>query len=252
MSSRVGPLSLEAKTTSTRTLRELLVEDVAARLGLDVKDVQLVFDQRAELTGGLSLAEPHYEFDIFPRRLRNLGSVSWDVTATPTSGEGPSRKLSLSAIAAAWAVQTVAARSIPARQAITEEDLVESRVLLDRLPDPPALERAQIVGQVAVFDVEKGSAFTARMVEAVILAKPNQLVTVTLRRGPFVIRTVGRSVDTGTLGQTIRVRNETTREVVAVKLTGPQQAVMDDEAPQGATLVADGSAGRVPAGEVSR
>jgi flagella basal body P-ring formation protein FlgA len=68
---------------------------------------------------------------------------------------------------------------------------------------------------------------TARMVDAVQLVKAGQFVTVTLTQGTVNIKTVAKALEGGTYGQTIRVKNEATKDVFQVILTGPQTATMN-------------------------
>jgi flagella basal body P-ring formation protein FlgA len=67
---------------------------------------------------------------------------------------------------------------------------------------------------------------TARMVNPVDLAKVGQFVTVTLASGNIRIKTVGRAMQAGSYGQTIRVKNEAKEEVYEVLLTGPQEGTI--------------------------
>jgi flagella basal body P-ring formation protein FlgA len=64
------------------------------------------------------------------------------------------------------------------------------------------------------------------MVQALPLARVGQLVTVTVQTRGVQVRTVAKAVDEGTYGQTIRVRNEATKEMYDVTLTGPQTGVL--------------------------
>ena len=67
---------------------------------------------------------------------------------------------------------------------------------------------------------------TAPLVEAVPLAKIGQFVTITLNRGSVRVKSVAKALEGGSYGQTIRVKNEATRDVYEVILTGPQEATM--------------------------
>ncbi len=80
------------------------------------------------------------------------------------------------------------------------------------------------MGELAALDLRPGMVLTGRMIEAVPLAKPGQLVTLSVNKGGVQIQTIARAIDAGTLGQTIRVRNDATRETFDVVLTGPQTA----------------------------
>jgi flagella basal body P-ring formation protein FlgA len=62
-------------------------------------------------------------------------------------------------------------------------------------------------------------------------------VTVSLSQGSVQIKTVAKALEAGTYGQTIRVKNETTRDTFQVILTGPQTATMNlNSVPSATTL----------------
>ncbi len=72
---------------------------------------------------------------------------------------------------------------------------------------------------------------TSQLVDAVPLVKAGQLVTINLIRGTVQLRSVARAMEQGALGQTIKVRNENTRDLLDVTVTGPQEARLGDPAP---------------------
>jgi len=64
------------------------------------------------------------------------------------------------------------------------------------------------------------------LVQAVPLTRTGQFITITLNRGGVRIKTVARAMEEGSFGQTIKVKNEATRDVYQVVLTGPQEGSM--------------------------
>jgi flagella basal body P-ring formation protein FlgA len=65
---------------------------------------------------------------------------------------------------------------------------------------------------------------TARLVEPLPLARLGQFVSVTLNQGGIRIRTTARAMESGSFGQTIRLKNEDTQDIFQATLTGPQEA----------------------------
>ncbi|MCS7033964.1 MAG: flagellar basal body P-ring formation chaperone FlgA [Phycisphaerae bacterium] len=204
-----------------RSLRGLLIRDLCTRLNLRREQLQISFRPGAEKT--LALSEPHFRFDLEPVRARNLGEVAWNVTIH--AGESRQR-VAIVADARMWQHQVLAARPIAHRQIIREEDLIEQRVLVDRLPEAPLLVKSQAVGQQASRDIKAGTPLTARLVDPLPLVRAGQFVTVTLSQGNIQIKTVAKALEGGAFGQTIRVKNETTRQVFQVVITGPQSAAL--------------------------
>jgi flagella basal body P-ring formation protein FlgA len=204
---------------NVHTLRDLLIADLGRRLNIPAEILELTFSPQDERV--LTLAEPIFKFEVRPSRARALGNVSWEVTILTDSG---SKKLMIGAEARAWEEQVIAARPLPAHEVLAQDDFAVHRLLVDALPAVPLLRLDQCVGQQAVEDIRPGSLITAQLIESVPLVKPGQLVTITLRRGNIQLRSVARAMEQGSMGQTIRVRNENTRDVLDVTVTGAQEA----------------------------
>lgn len=216
------PPAEESDDSGVRTLRAALLNDLSVRLGLAAADLQVAFDPRDE--PALNLAEPAFKFNLDARRVRDLGEVAWDVTVVTETG---SRKVPVRATARAWQRQLLATRPLARGQVIQAGDVTARRALVDRLPpDGAPLAAEQVVGQVAARGIKAGTLITGPLVEAVPLAKVGQFITITLNRGTVRIKSVGKALDPGSYGQTIRVKNEATRDVYQVILTGPQEATM--------------------------
>jgi flagella basal body P-ring formation protein FlgA len=209
-----------------RTLRDVLTADLASRLSLSEDSLVLSFNAADE--AALNLPGSQFKFNVEPRRAKNLGDVAWDVTIT--SAVGGTRKAQVRGAARAWQNQVIVARPLARRQVIQDADVTQRRTLVDRLPESPLLNTEQVVAQVAARDLKPGTVLTAPLVEAVPLAKSGQLITVTLVRGTVKIKGVAKALEGGCFGQTIRVKNEATKDVYSVVLTGPQEASMSSAA----------------------
>jgi flagella basal body P-ring formation protein FlgA len=208
-----------------RNLRSMLVDDVASRLQVDRNDLQVDFKPADERV--LNLSEPQFRFTIDPRRVRELGTVAWDVTILTQAGQ---HKASITATAQAWQEQVIVDKPIAAKQVIREGDVVRQRVLASESAPDTLVTLSQVVGQQATRNLPAGALLTARLVQAVPLVRAGQLVSVTLGQGGIRIKTVARAAESGTFGQTIKVKNETTRDVYDVRITGPQAGVVGDGA----------------------
>lgn len=210
-----------AEQPAGRNLRGLLLDDLSIRLGIAQEQLQVSFNPKDESL--LNLSEPLFKFNVLPRQVRNLGQVSWEVTiVTGTS----SQKGVVTATARAWQAQAVTAKPLAFHQVIQSGDLSERRVLADHVPDEPLLTVDQAVGQEAARDLKLGTVLTARMIDAVPLVKPGQTVTITLTQGAVRVKSVGRALEAGAYGQTVKVRNDATRDVFEVVMTGPQEGSM--------------------------
>ena len=223
----VTPRAATAPTSApaARTLRDLLVADASSRLNVPVEQLQVNFNPADDKM--LALAEPQFKFNLDPRRVHDLGDVGWEVQIVTDTG---SKKVSISADVRAWQKQLVVNRPLAFHQVIREGDTTERKALVDRLPDDPLLTLSQAVGQQAARDLKPGTVLTSRLVDPVPLVKSGQFVTVSLAQGRIRVKTVGRAMDTGAFGETVRVRNESTNDVYDVVITGPQEATMNPTA----------------------
>jgi flagella basal body P-ring formation protein FlgA len=228
-----------ADASPVRTLRDLLKADICQRLRVAPDALQITFNPKDE--GTLNLAEPQFHFNLTPRRVRDLGPVAWDVAVV--GRDNAVRTVAVSADARAWRHEVVAAKPLAFKQVIQSGDLEERRVLADRLPPAPLLARSQLVGQQAARDLKPGTVLTARLVDPVPLAKSGQLITVNVAQGAVRIKTVARALEGGSFGETIRVKNDQTRDVFTVVLTGPQEGSVG---PPPAEATTTGAKARTP------
>lgn len=206
---------------TVHTLRDLILADAAVRLGVAAEQLQMTFNPADESL--LRLSEPQFKFNLEARSVHQLGDVSWDVLIVTDTG---TKRAAVAATARAWQEQVVVTRPMAYRQVIQKTDVTERRVLSDQLPYEPLLSLAQVVGQETARELKPGTVLTAQMVSPIELAKPGQLINVSLSSGNVRIKTVAQAMEAGSFGQTIRARNEATREVYEVVLTGPQEGTM--------------------------
>jgi flagella basal body P-ring formation protein FlgA len=208
-----------AEVKEYKSLRDCLVTEAAERLNLAADQLQFHFNPADDKL--LSLSEPHFEFNVNPPRNKNVGEVTWDVTIV---ADGSSQKTSIMANVKAWQNQVIVNKPLGYRQIIRQEDLIERRTLVDRIGDDPLVTREQIVGQMAGRELKLGTVLTGRLIDATILVKSGQLVSITLTQGAISAKSVARATEQGTIGQTIRVKNEVTNNMFDVVVTGPQTA----------------------------
>ncbi len=205
--------------------------DLAVRLGLPKDDLQINFNPADQKL--LNLSEPQFKFNVDGRTIHNLGQVRWEVQIVTDTGN---KHATIEANSRAWQKQVTLVHPLAFKQIVQAEDIQDRRMLSDRLPDDQLLASSQIVGQQASRDLKPGTILTSRMMDPVPLVKMGQFVTIQLRQGNVRIKTVARAMEGGSFGQTIKVKNEATREVYEVVITGPQEATMGVASPNVATI----------------
>lgn len=202
-----------------KSLRDYIINEASERLGLAKDQLQFHFSAGDEKL--LALSQPLFDFIVKPPRNRNLGETTWEVSIL---ADGATQKASISATVKAWQNLLVIDKPLAYRQVIGDGDLLEKRALVDRLSDDPLVTREQVVGQMAGRELKSGTVLTARLIEPTILVKPGQVVSITLTHGAIQAKTVARAMEQGAMGQTIRVKNESTNNIFDVVITGPQAA----------------------------
>jgi flagella basal body P-ring formation protein FlgA len=213
-------VSEEFRGEGTRTLREVLLADLVERLNLPAEAFVVRFSPQDERLAALS--EPLYRFEAQCRNPRSIGDVTWDVTIMSDTGR---QKTAVNATVGIWQTQLVAARPVGIAQVFSADDVREKRIVVDQLREGIPLAKDQVVGQQSSQDIGAGMVIVPRMVEPVQVVKTGQKVTVTVEYGSVQITWVGEARESGTLGQTIRVRKilGETRDEFNVTLTGPQE-----------------------------
>jgi len=202
----------------SRTLKDLLLADLAERFALPSEVFQLHFTGQEEKLANLS--EPLFRFEIDRPIQRDIGDVTWPVTIGTPAG---TQKTTISANVRAWQTRLFAARPIVARQQFRDEDVVEKRILVDHLGDELSPSKGQVVGQQAARDIPVGTILNSRMIEAIQLARVGELVDVYVERGRIQLKWVAEARENGSLGQTIRVRKVGERDEFTVVLIGQRQ-----------------------------
>ena len=206
------------EATSTRDLKSILVNDVATRLNLPVDSIQLDFPDEDRKV--LVLAEPLFHFSIEPQKQGTLGNVSWIVTI---HGGVEKRRVSLAGVARAWREQLVVKRPLASSQTILADDVDVQRVLTTQFGQDGPADATAVVGQQASRELRVGTVITSRMIKPVDMVRTNDLVTVRLRIGAIEVTSVAKAMEAGTLGQSIKVRNEATKQTYQITITGPQR-----------------------------
>ena len=217
-----APTILEEKieaNVQSETLRQLLKNDLASRLSLKASDLQFSFKPQDDQV--LDLSSQLFQFHIEPFRVKNLGNVAWDVTVV--SGK-TSRKAHITANARAWQTQAILARPLAYQQVITADDLEERRTLVEIIDNDPLVMKSQAVNQQASRDLKPGTVLTGKMLDPVQLVKAGQLILIDAKSGGVNVTSTARAIENGTFGQSIKVKNETTKETLVVTITGPQRA----------------------------
>ena len=198
-------------------LAEVLRRDLADRLKLPADSVQLRFrDPSMSCLDRTGIAASQ----VRPTRAADLGPVSWVVTL---DGEN----LTLAADATADVTRLAVAQPVGRGQIIRAADVVAQPATIRRTSER-GLTLAEAVGQEAARTLDVGDVLGGESLAPRMLVRRGQYVSVTLVQNGLELRTLARALDDGGYGQTVKVKNDTTGEILHAIVTGPQTGTLDD------------------------
>ncbi len=192
------------------------VSEQLADLG-GAPDVQ--FSRTQSAAQALSLARPEYDFRIRSSNVRDLGLVSFEVEVL-RGGEVAQTVPILAQVALVRKV-VVAATTINRAQVIDEQHVVRAERRFSRGDHLGETSLSRIVGQEARRFVDRGELVTVRDVKSVPLVRRGDLVTVWNCSGSVRLKTVGKALGGGCLGETVEIKSERSGRRYSARITGP-------------------------------
>lgn len=204
--------------TSGMTLEDILHANVAKRFGDLGGRVHVRFSANARKA--LSLAGPEYDFRIHWSRERKLGRCGLTVDILRDGRVEQDLPLVLEVSLTLPVV--VACRPINRGQAVRTQDVrVEDRDFYN-LSRIGLMEAAEAVGQQTRRFIRRGEMVYHNDLKSMPLVTRGQMITVWSQVGGLRVKSVAKALESGAFGETIEVRNETSRDRYQVTVTGPQ------------------------------
>lgn len=202
------------------TLDAAVRKFLAARLASLGGEPQIRFSPTARRA--LALAGPAYTFRVRPRSNDLLGLVTLE--ADVLEGGRVTQTVPIVAEVALLKSIVVTRRPINRGQILEERDLMLVERQFTRVGDIGLSDIQPLLGQEANRFLDSGALIAARDVQSRPLVRRGDLVTVWVRQGGLVVKTVAKALRPGVYGETIEVKNEVTKETFPVTVTGPGTA----------------------------
>jgi flagella basal body P-ring formation protein FlgA len=124
----------------------------------------------------------------------------------------------------------VLARAVRRGHRIGEDDLAEAWLAVAQVDDSTLIEAEALIGQEAARRLAAGRAVRAGDVRAPRLVGKDEPVTLVFRRGGLDLVTSGVSLDTGTLGDAVRVVNPSSQRPLHGIVVGPRRVQVGNAA----------------------
>jgi len=173
----------------------------------------------ANAKNALSLSRPEYDFRVHWRSEPRLGPCSLEVDILQ---EGQLKQTLPMVVEVSLTLPVVvAARPINRGQVVRESDVQLQACDFFHLDRIGLTDPGMVIGQQARRFIRSGEMIYLRDLKSSPLVRPGDLVTVWSEVGGLKIKTVGKAVEGGTYGETIAVRNESSRQTFQATVVGP-------------------------------
>lgn len=117
----------------------------------------------------------------------------------------------------------VAKRNIRCRAIITKEDVALKREPLSRLPQDVIFSLKDAIGKEARVSLKMGSVLRLSYVQAPVIIRRNQEVTIIARGKYVIVRAKGKALENGRLGEIIRVMNVDSKKQIWARVISPEE-----------------------------
>lgn len=210
----------EVNLTSTMTLRDLIVQKVESVAGSPAGELRITFDPRDDERLAAAVFGQRYE--VVPHKERGLGRLLMRVRRYEI--DQLAEQFTITVDVARRTLAAVATRSISRGEPFLDSAFEVREVYLTDTATQPVPDPKLLIGQTAARLLREGSVITLDDVRSPVMIRRGELVNVRCISGNLVIRLDARAMEDGALDESIRLRNERSREDFAATVTGLRQA----------------------------
>lgn len=120
----------------------------------------------------------------------------------------------------------VLVRHIAADEVITEKDIQWERVRSDRISRETAMNLSDLVGMAPKRGLRPGSPIRMSEIAAPLVVPKNSIVTIIFQHPFMTLTAQGRAIQSGAVGDVIRVKNVQSNKIVDAEVIGSGQALV--------------------------
>jgi flagella basal body P-ring formation protein FlgA len=190
-----------------------VIESVLATTGRDITLRDVSFDEKLSVVpGDVEMAATLFE----TQRPGKLG-FSFEVT----SKDSEVQHFDVMATIDEWRQIPVATRSIARGATVEVNDFKMARFNISQLPDDVALEPESIYGLAADRNISFGDIFRRAHLSIPPVIEMGASVTLLYRKGALEASASGVAIESGAIGDEIRVRNESSKRIIMGEILEP-------------------------------
>lgn len=213
----------EVTLASSMTLRDLLVARLEQVARGPAAQLRIAFDPRDAAQLGRSVFGQRFEVE--PHKSAGLGRVLLRVRRYEL--EEVVEQFTITADVQRRALAVVAVDTINRGQTFIAGAFEVREVYLDDESVEPIADPKLLIGRVSCRLLRAGAIITPEDVRSAVMVKRGELVSVRCISGNLVVRLEARAAEDGAMGETIRLRNERSRENFTATVTGRREATFN-------------------------
>ncbi len=214
----------EIDARRANTLEEIVIDRIAALAGVPRDELVVTFGEGDRKL--LSASIVGARFEIEPLSGTGLGLVPVTIRRYRLQ-TGVTETLRVKAEAAHRTLAVVLKQGVSRGQTFAPGDVEVREVTITSPHGRPLTDVDDVIGQTAAALLREGAVVYPEHLRSPVMVKRGQLVTVRALAGGLVVRTICRATEDGTLGDLVQVRNERSKQVLVVRVTGVQEAAVE-------------------------
>jgi flagellar basal body P-ring formation protein FlgA len=182
------------------------IDEAIARSGREITVRSISYPLETQVpTGDISVTATEYN-------LGSNGRVGFSLAISQPGEEV--QQVMASASVDEWISVPLARRAIPRGQMVSEQDVVMARANLASFPRDAATELAKILGLQTNREIGHGQSFKNGDLQMPALVSAGSPVSMVYRRGLLEATAKGTAIESGSLRQIIKVRNDSSKKIV--------------------------------------
>ncbi len=205
-------------------LEDLIRRHLAGLLEVAADDLVVTYSERDLAKLGRTAMVGRFEIEPLNRAI--LGRTTLRVRRH--QGVEVTETLMLTAQVSRRMMGLVTTQELRKGQVVPAEAVALREVLVDDDRALPLTDRAMIAGQTAAVTLGEGEVVFPRHLRAAVLVKRGEVIKVATIAGGLVVRASAVALEDGGDGDVITARNQSSRQTLSVRVTGPREAMLID------------------------
>ncbi len=211
--------SFPRELTVTRSFREVQMAELEQALSSFLaKNPKPIEVKKIALDRSVKVPSDSVGVEVVALETTRPGHIGIDYKALSASDDA---RFQLRASVDSWRMLPVAAKPIKRGTVVNAEDIKLVRVN-DAASNRDAIDNmGDILGHAITHDLGQGEVFLANGIELPAVVTAGSKVSLIVRNGRLEVTASGIAVESGAVGQQVKVQNESSKKVVSGKVEGP-------------------------------